>query len=112
MNSIEKRLIELRDEMRRTPEGREALTEICRQLTALSSDWSRGIFWAQRMEAERMRAQRDAAAADLKRAAQLFNFCDFCDNVRVHKDTDMEYRCKTCRNHSNYAWRGERRASV
>ena len=100
-----RRLCELRDGLRKTSVGREYLAEVCERLTAVQEVFSSGFFMAQQMELDRVKAERDAAVSDLKRAAEMFGFCDFCDNVRQHMDTDMEHRCRTCRGHKNYAWR-------
>ena len=105
MPAAEIQLCELRDELRKTSTGREILSDICEQLRVLSKAHRSGLLLAQQMELDRVKAERDAAISDLKRAAQMFNFCDFCDNVRAHRDTDMEHRCRSCLNRANYAWR-------
>ena len=99
------RLCQLRDELLKTSIGREFLADICEQLKAVSKLSHSGLFLAQQQAFKRVMAERDAAVSDLKRAAQMFGFCDFCDNVREIKDVDMEHRCQTCLRHGNYAWK-------
>ena len=102
------RLCQLRDAMRATAPGREALQQVRDELAAKAraQKAAGGGTWALAVELERVRAERDAAVSDLKKAARWYHFCDFCGR-RGHVDA-LADSCATCRRQSNYSWRGMR----
>ena len=103
------RLCRLRDEMRATPEGRAALEQVKSQLRVLARTQrsAGGVDWGLITTMEALRAERDAAVADLERAARMYRFCDFCGR-RGALDVIEADTCKMCRRQGNYRWRGMR----